>query len=96
MTMNNFQKMNKSLLKAYTTVAEESILEAGKELHETLGVENSAAGEIVDCQVSVDGTQQKRGYLFLNGVITLLFNSKQKCLDFHILSKKCKSCEVWI
>ena len=88
--------MNKSLLKAYTTVAEESILEVGKELHETLSVEISAADETVDCQVSVDGTRQKRGYLFLNGVITLLFSSKQKCLDFHILSKKCKSCEVWI
>ena len=59
MTMNNFQKMNKSMLKAYTTVAEESILEAGKELHETLGVENSAADEVVDCQVSVESTQQK-------------------------------------
>ena len=96
MTMNNFQKMNKSLLKAYTTATEESIVEAGKELHGTLSVENSAADEIVDCLVSVDGTRQKGGYLFLNGVITLLFSSKQKCLDFHTLSKKCKSCEVWI
>ena len=96
MTKNNFQKINESLLKAYTTVAEESILEAGKELHETLSVENSAANEIVDCQVSVDGTWQKRGYSSLNGMVTLLSSSTGKCLDFHILSKKCKSCEVWM
>ena len=96
MTKNNFQKINESLLKAYTTVAEETILEAGKELHETLSVENSAANEIVDYQVSVDGTWQKRGYSSLNGVVTLLSSSTGKCLDFHILSKKCKSCEVWM
>jgi len=32
MKKNNFQEINESLLKAYTIVAEESILEAGKEL----------------------------------------------------------------
>lgn len=37
----------------------------------------------------------KRGFPSLNGVVTLLSSKAGKYLDFHVLSKKCKSCEHW-
>ena len=45
--------------------------------------------------MSLDGTSQKRGYSSLNGVVTLISSMVRKCLDFHVLSEKCRSCEVW-
>ena len=31
----------------------------------------------------------------LNGVVTLVSRENSKCLDFSILSKKCKECQYW-
>jgi len=31
----------------------------------------------------------------LNGVVTLISKENGKCLDFIVMSKKCKSCQCW-
>ena len=48
---------------------------------------------LVNCEVSVDGSWQKRGHSLLNGVVTAV--SDGKCLDVHVLSKHCKRCTIW-
>jgi len=77
-----FTKINTKLFKAYSTVAEQNIQEAGRELHTSLNAENSTSEEIVDCQVSLDGTWQKRGYSSLNGVVSLLSRRQESALTF--------------
>ena len=48
---------------------------------------------LVNCEVSVDGSWQKRGHSSLNGVVTAMIDGK--CLDGHVLSKHCKRCRIW-
>ena len=45
------------------------------------------------CDISLDGTWQRRGHSSLNGVVTAISNGK--CLDKHVMSKYCKSCLRW-
>ena len=45
-------------------------------------------GGLVNCEVSVDGSWQKRRHSSLNGVVTALSNGN--CLDVHVLPKHCK------
>ena len=47
---------------------------------------------LVNCEVSVDGSWQKRGHSSLNGVVTAM--SDGKGLDVHVLSKHCKRCRI--
>ena len=44
-------------------------------------------------KVNGDDAWQKRAYLSLNGVLTLI--SDGKCIDTEVLSKKCQQCEQW-
>ena len=48
---------------------------------------------LVNCEVSVDGSWQKRGHSLINGVVTAV--SDGKCPDVHVLSKHCKRCTIW-
>ena len=43
---------------------------------------------------STDGAWQRRGYASLNGLVTVVAMDTNKCVDFEILSKTCKTCEV--
>ena len=91
MSKTSYNKINSQLHKAYTSVSRKCMENAGKEVHEIL----QQSDEITDCRVSLDGTWQKRGYSSLNGAVTLLSSETGKCLDFQVMSKKCKGCEVW-
>ena len=37
---------------------------------------------------------QRRGYASLNGLVTVVAMDTNKCVDFEVLSKTCKTCEV--
>ena len=94
LSKTGYNKINNKLNSVYKEVAEKSCQEAAKETRIKLG--GSADGDdMVDCQVSVDGSWQKRGHMSLNGVVTLVSRENGKCLDFSILSKKCKGCQYW-
>ena len=47
---------------------------------------------LVNCEVSVDGSYQKRGHSSLNRVVAAM--SDAKCLDVYVLSKHCKRCRI--
>ncbi len=84
-----YKKVVGRLHDVYTEVAEQSCKNFAEETRATTNQ------EVKDCQVSVDGTWQKRGHVSLNGVVTLLSRNNGKCLDFEVLSKKCKGCQTW-
>ena len=91
MAKNTYKSINNTLHQAYESVAEESMQAASKELHQL----SEQTSEIKDCQVSVDGTWQKRGHSSLNGVISVISSKIGKCLDVAVMSKFCKSCQHW-
>ena len=66
MTQKSFDKSVKWLLKATTTVAEETMNEAAEELKE------NCDEPFVDVGVSADGSWQRRGYSSLNGTYTAM------------------------
>ena len=45
--------------------------------------------DIIDCQIGIDGSWQKRRYSSLNGVITAVIRDNKKVIDFQVLSKFC-------
>ena len=49
---------------------------------------------MTDCTVSLDGSWQKRGHNSLNGVVTAINRVSDKVIDYHVMSKKCKVCQI--
>ena len=85
-------RANEKLIKAYQDVCFQSCKEAAFETTTKLGGDSDVA---TDCQVSVQGTLQKRGHSSLNGVVTIISKENGKCLDHIVLSKSCKGCQTW-
>ena len=50
---------------------------------------------VVDVTVSTDGTWMKRGFTSLFGCVFVISVDTGKVLDFEVLSRYCKSCEIW-
>ena len=50
---------------------------------------------MTDCPVSLDESWQKRGHDSLNGVVTAINWVNDKVIDYHVMSKKCKLCQIW-
>ena len=48
--------------------------------------------EVADIVVFSDGTWQRRGLSFLNGVVTVIASDTGKCVDYRVKSKQCASC----
>ena len=44
---------------------------------------------ITDITVSCDETWQKRGHSSLNGIVTVISNNSNKCIDYWIMTKTC-------
>lgn len=62
---------------------------------QTLHQETDEASELVDVQVSGDGTWMRRGYSSLYGCFFIISEETGCVLDFIVLSKYCKACEYW-
>ena len=85
-----YSKHNKALLKASKSVANETMNDAQKEIHNLNGQD---LNEFSNCGVSCDGTWQKRGHSSLNGCVAVLSIDTGKCLDVEVLSKVCQACQ---
>eukprot|EP00794_Sanderia_malayensis_P002423 gene2423-2792_t len=90
---SSYHAIKRSVHLALTKTAVESCQNAARETKESLSFKDDDGPQ--DCQVSVDGSLQKRGHISLNGVVTLISRENGKCLDYTIMSKKCKSCQFW-
>ena len=89
MSKDSFNEMNKDIAACYSKVAQDSMSEAGNDLHK--GDENL----VCDVAVSCDGTWQKRGFSSLLGAVTVISVETGKCLDYKAMSKKCALCTSW-
>ena len=73
-----YNQTNSLLYDCYKEVAEASCKNAADEVR----VANGNKEDVSNCQVSVDGTWQKRGHASINGVVT-------------VISKTCFGCKMW-
>ncbi|KAK3751312.1 hypothetical protein QZH41_007109 [Actinostola sp. cb2023] len=87
---NAYDRHNKALLNAAKTVASNTMVDSGIEIHE---LKNEHVDDISQCGVSCDGTWQKRGYSSMNGCVTTISMDTGKCLDVEVLSKVCQGCQ---
>ena len=91
-----YNAINNHLLEAYLVAADNNMSQAAtevKEISEKQKEGTSSPGEdsLTDCTVSLDGSWQKRGHDSLNGVVTAINRVNDKVIDYHVMSKKCKS-----
>jgi len=89
-----YNELNSVLLDAYEKTATKSMENAAVE---TRQIENptSLETDIVDCQVGIDGSWQKRGHSSLNGICAAIFKSTKKVIDYKVLTKFCRACAIW-
>ena len=92
--LKSYNNINSKLHGIYNDVAAESTSRAAKETQEKISPEATEM-DITNCQVSLDGSWQKRGHVSINGVVTVMSKENAKCLDTHVMSKKCKGCDHW-
>ena len=93
-TYNTYDKINKKLYNASETVAQQVTNKAALETRNLIN-NNASHDDTIQCQVSVDGTWQKRGHSSFNGVVTAISTLTGKCIDAVVLSKHCKGCIIW-
>ena len=56
---------------------------------------DTISDDTVDIDISADGAWQRRGFASLNGIVTIMAVDIGKCLDYEVLTKECKACQVW-
>lgn len=91
MTRGNYDKIVTSLTDVAKTVAETSMMDAIEELRQKHDASDS---DIVDIDVSGDGSWQRRGYSSHNGVVTVISLETGKVVDVEPMSKTCKACSL--
>ena len=50
---------------------------------------------VVNCDVSLDGAWQRRGYASLNGFMSAIERVGDKVVDAEIMTKSCRTCTIW-
>ena len=84
----------KVVKEAYCKTAHVSMLAASNELLAQRFGDESTDDSVANIEISTDGAWQRRGYASLNGLVTVVAMDTNKCVDFEVLSKTCKTCEV--
>ena len=90
MTVKNYDKTVSRVKKVVKTVAEETMDDAVKEIHESA----ASADDIVNTSVSGDGTWQRKGFSSFNGVFAAISIESGKALDVEPMSCYCKGCSL--
>eukprot|EP00112_Aurelia_sp_Birch-Aquarium-sp1_P002653 Seg1297.4 transcript_id=Seg1297.4/GoldUCD/mRNA.D3Y31 product="hypothetical protein" protein_id=Seg1297.4/GoldUCD/D3Y31 len=88
-----YENIKGDMIIAYENAANESMRKAAEKVHNE--TEQKLAGDpsVMLCDVSIDGTWQKRGHASLNGAVTAICNGL--CVDKHVMSKYCRLCQKW-
>ena len=88
-TLKNYNKIVTKLLAAAKAVAEETMLDASRKIHEKASLSSDS---IADTGVSCDGTSHKRGFSSCNGVFAAISMVNGKVIDVEPMSHYCKGC----
>ena len=91
LTRNNYDIISKLVSVGVKKVAEETMSKAVEEIAEK-GVKDDKG--VVEVAVSGDGTWQRRGYSWLNGIFACMSIDSGKVLDIEPMSRYCKVCVV--
>ena len=94
MSKNVYSYINKSVYQAYADCANESMKKAAKKVRLIIKPDSNAA-ELLESDIAIDGSWQKRGYDSLNGVVTGIARENQKVLDDQVFSKFYFGCSKW-
>ena len=57
--------------------------------------EMESLNNFFDCDVSLDGAWQRRGYASLNGFVSAIERVTDKVIDVEVMTKSCRSCTQW-
>ena len=93
MSNSSYVNLQSELHVAYVNTARESMKNAADQIRKAQLKQNFDLETPVNTTASCDGTWQRRGYASLNGVVTAI--SSGKCVDYEVLTKHCKSCQIW-
>ena len=79
----------------YLDTMNDSMLNAAKNvISKSDDVDNEEQGTS-DCDVSLDGSWQRRGYASLNGFVSAIERVTDKVVDVDVMTKYCHSCKHW-
>ena len=92
---NSYAGLVTNIRKTYTKVAKASMLKAADEIRMEKLEDTHDTDNLVDIDISADGAWQRRGFASLNGVVTIIGVDVAKCIDYEVLTKACKACQVW-
>ena len=84
-----------SIQESYTKVAKASMLKAADKIRREKLEDAYDADNLVDIDISADGAWQRRGFTSLNEVVTIIDVDIAKCIDYQVLTKVCKACQIW-
>ncbi|XP_047127052.2 uncharacterized protein LOC124808049 [Hydra vulgaris] len=94
MSLFSYNEINSDLLKFYEAASCDSMKDAVTEIRKR-DFPNAAENDIVDIQIGIDGSWQKRGHSSLNGVCTAVAKANRKVVDYQVFSKFCRGCALW-
>lgn len=87
MTHKNYDNSVKVIEKVVREVAEESMQDAADEI-------KKGSTDVVDTDISGDGSWQRRGFSSLNGTFTGISLQTGKILDVEVMTRYCKACKL--
>ena len=90
MTAKNYNKTVSRIKKVDKTVAEGTMDDAAKEIHDSV----SSTDDIVNTSVLGDGTWQRKGFSSFSGVFAAISIESGKVLDVEPMSRYCKDCNL--
>ena len=91
MIVKNYNKTVSKIIDVVKTIAEETMNDAAKEIHEN---SLSADDDIVNTSVSGDGTWQRREFSNYNRVFAAISVENGNVLDVEPMSRYCKGCNL--
>ena len=89
-TVKNYNKTVSRITKVVKTVAEETMDEAAKETYDSA----ASTDDIINTNVSGDGTWQRKGFSNFNGVFKAISIESGKVLDVRPMSRYFKDCNL--
>ena len=90
MTVKNYNKTVSRIKKVVKAVAEETMDDAAKKIHDSA----ASTDDIVNTSVSRDGTWQRKRFSSFNGVFAAISTESGKVLDVEPMSRYCKGCNL--
>ena len=106
---SSYDKIVKEIAPYYVAAMNDSMVAAAKNVRppviysreETEDVDEDVIdfqtqeNEVIVCDVSLDGSWQRRGYAALNGFVSCIERCNDKVVDLDIMTKDCKACKLW-